>query len=501
MTIRFKILLPFAILLILFIVLFSYTWIHLNDARAALEAESQTIQKINGITTQIFTLRWEARNRLLLYMVNRENQHLQASNQPNTDISNLLNELRPLIYTETGKILLDEYENYRQQLIESRAKLIQAVQQSDPQLIQRRQREWEHYSDVASASTLDLMHYHQRLLERSFLKHDNIVSQIFAYQIGMSVILSALIIIIYFYLHAVITQPLSKLTLIAQDITGGNFQFKHHIKSKDEIGVLFNNLQVMSQKLEKYQKHLLSGIKKEREELRRQKEIEDQKNSFLSMASHELKTPITSLRIYAQLIKKGMEKNNHEVCKLYLQKIEDQADRLSRLVTSLLEVAKWQIGNIPFKFSHFNLSETIGSAVEVAQKQSKKHKISLTSNLSNMTYGDEDRIHQVITNLLSNAIRYSPNSEPIEVSITQAKSQVTVSIRDYGIGIEKKLQSKIFDRYYRAKSAHDMNFPGLGIGLYISMEIIKKHHGRIWVKSSRGKGAVFSFTLPLHPIS
>jgi signal transduction histidine kinase len=501
MQIRLKILLPFAALLILFISLFSITWFKLNEMRADIEAETITMQKINGLTTQIYTLRWESRNSLLLYVVNQNDEHLNAFNRSTNDINDLLEEVGPLVTSETGRVLLAEFENNRGSVFDSRAKLIEAAQHSNAQAIQARQRVWEYFSNVSNAAALDLMHYHQRLLERSIRDHDNIVTLIFAYQIGMSLILSSLIVVIYYYLNRVITQPLNILSLIAQDITEGNFQFKHHIKSKDEIGVLFNNLQVMSQKLEKYQKHLLSGIKKEREELRRQKEIEDQKNSFLSMASHELKTPITSLRIYAQLIKKGMEKNNHDVCKLYLQKIEDQADRLSRLVTSLLEVAKWQIGNIPFKFSHFNLSETIGSAVEVAQKQSKKHKISLTSNLTNMTYGDEDRIHQVITNLLSNAIRYSPNSEPIEVSITQAKSQVTVSIRDYGIGIEKKLQSKIFDRYYRAKSAHDMNFPGLGIGLYISMEIIKKHHGRIWVKSSRGKGAVFSFTLPLHPIS
>jgi two-component system CheB/CheR fusion protein len=126
-----------------------------------------------------------------------------------------------------------------------------------------------------------------------------------------------------------------------------------------------------------------------------------------------------------------------------------------------------------------------------------KHHINIFHDFGCLVYGDKDRIGQVLINLLSNAIKYSPDSDRVEVWIQKEKDGVSVSVKDYGIGIDKKYHDRIFERFFRAGEKQEQTFPGFGIGLFIAKEIIERHDGTLKLSSEKGKGAVFTFTLPV----
>lgn len=224
------------------------------------------------------------------------------------------------------------------------------------------------------------------------------------------------------------------------------------------------------------------------------KELEERKNEFISTASHELKTPLTSLKVFAQYLQRYALVEGDEVMKIYLQKIINQSENLSTLVADLLDISKIQSGHLPFSKEVFNLTDCIRDRVEVANTI-HNHDVSIKGKLS-LIKGDKERLCQVFDNLLSNAIKYSPQSKKIEVLLSSSKKEIKVCVKDFGIGIEKKHQKKIFERFYRAGGAYEKTFPGLGIGLYLCSEIIKRHNGKIWVESEKGKGSKFCFTIP-----
>ncbi len=224
-------------------------------------------------------------------------------------------------------------------------------------------------------------------------------------------------------------------------------------------------------------------------------EQERRKDEFISMASHELKTPVTSLKLYTQLLQKQIEKKGKEAVSVSLTKMNAQINRLSNLISDLLDISKIQTGKLEFRNDHFSLQEVIADITESLQAVSD-HTIIVKDNGKVTLFGDRDRIAQVIINLLTNAIKYSPETSNIVISIYKGKDSVEVSIRDYGIGIAKKDQEKIFDRFYQVTSENRGPATGLGIGLYISNEIIKRYQGKMWVNSSLGKGTTFTFSLP-----
>ncbi len=227
-----------------------------------------------------------------------------------------------------------------------------------------------------------------------------------------------------------------------------------------------------------------------------QKELERRKDAFIGMASHELKTPITTLKAFTQLLMQLENKRKGNFFK-YLSKMDEELNRLAELVTELLDLSKIQVGRLELIKEKFDLDEMIFDTVENVQDITKKHKIQVDGKSEKILFGDKRRINQVLTNLLTNAIKYSPKADRVIVKVVPSNNKVTISITDFGIGIAKKHQLRIFDRFYRAAGANEKTFPGLGIGLYISSEIIERHGGRIWVESIKRKGSTFSFALPL----
>lgn len=227
------------------------------------------------------------------------------------------------------------------------------------------------------------------------------------------------------------------------------------------------------------------------------KELERRKDEFISMASHELKTPVTTVKLYAEILRNEFrEKKNLEHLG-YVDNMISQIDSLTRLINELLDISKIQAGKLEMHKEIFILEELIKETVDRVKLLNKTHEIEFQSNERTTVFGDRHKIGQVIINLLTNAIRYSPDNPKIEVKTLSKDNTVTVFVKDHGIGIRKDEQNKIFDRFYQIRDRQEKPFAGLGIGLYISSEIIKKHRGTISVDSTYKKGSTFYFTLPI----
>ncbi len=227
------------------------------------------------------------------------------------------------------------------------------------------------------------------------------------------------------------------------------------------------------------------------------KELEQRKDEFIGVASHELRTPVTALKGYAQLLQRTLEKQGLQDYAQTLAKMDGQLTRLTKLLADLLDISKMQTGKVAYSKAVFDFNAWVHDIIDDIQRASPQHVIALTRDTECKIIGDQDRLSQVFINLLTNAIKYSPKAERVDVIIRPASDIVTVSVRDYGIGIAKEHHSRIFERFYRVTSSHDNTFPGLGIGLYISHEIIQAHEGKIWVESEEGKGSTFFVSLPL----
>lgn len=158
-----------------------------------------------------------------------------------------------------------------------------------------------------------------------------------------------------------------------------------------------------------------------------------------------------------------------------------------------------QLGKLDYQEEVFDLNALVQETVENLQAGTCTHQLLSEGGTVAQVYGDTDRIGQVLTNLITNAIKYSPAADRVIIRLAKDADNVVVSVQDFGIGIAGTYQKRIFERFYQVTDAAEKTYPGLGIGLYISSEIIKRHHGDIWVESQKGAGSTFSFSLPLHP--
>lgn len=222
-----------------------------------------------------------------------------------------------------------------------------------------------------------------------------------------------------------------------------------------------------------------------------------QKDEFLSIASHELKTPVTSIKGFTQLLLSRLGKGDSKL-KYFLSKIDSQVDKLTRLVAELLDMSKIDSGRLHITKTRFNLSKLAREIIEDLQFTTEKHAITLENKPKIYIKGDSDRVGQVLSNLVTNAIKYSPDGGKITVSIKAKRREAEVAVRDFGIGVPAKYKTKIFQRFFQAGNLGEQAFPGLGLGLFISKQIIDRHGGRIWFRNHKPKGTSFFFTIPLY---
>jgi two-component system, OmpR family, phosphate regulon sensor histidine kinase PhoR len=225
-----------------------------------------------------------------------------------------------------------------------------------------------------------------------------------------------------------------------------------------------------------------------------QKTALEKKDEFIGIASHELRTPLTSLKAYIQLITVESGGLPPEINQ-YVGKANESINKLQNLIRDLLDVSKIQSGKLAFTCTSLNLVDLIRTCMGNARHIFPSSEIELHANKDCIVQGNAERLEQVVMNLIGNAVKYSPQSREVAIDVRKGKGLVRVSVRDHGIGLSEENAGRIFERFYRVN--HNFVAGGLGMGLYISSEIIKAHQGTIGVKSKMGEGSTFYFDLPL----
>jgi len=222
------------------------------------------------------------------------------------------------------------------------------------------------------------------------------------------------------------------------------------------------------------------------------------KDEFLSIASHELRTPVTSIKGYTQLAKTLVRENDLATSEEYLEIALDQIDRMSRLILELLDVSRIETGRLEIRHEPIQWMSFVREVVQRHHTAVSDRRFHLNVPESSVAVtGDRDRLEQVLGNLLENAVKYSPEGSEILVSVELRDSQVVTSVSDRGIGIPSDELAQVFERFHRGRQVSSTNYGGLGLGLYIAKQIVERHGGSIWVESKEGSGTTFYFALPV----
>lgn len=297
-----------------------------------------------------------------------------------------------------------------------------------------------------------------------------------AIHIGAATIGLIVAIILGWTISRYISRPIQEVSQVAQEIAEGNFQSRVVVKSRDELGILGNSFNHMAQRLENY---------------------ENMRREFVANVSHELRSPITSIQGFIEAIVDG--KNPDETPK-YLAIIQKETHRIARLVNELLVISRYDAEVEPFNMETFPVQNVIKRAINSLQPQASEKNFEIRTAIAQELpagFGDEDKIEQVIHNLLENAIRYSPPSSGVLITANYQNSYIIVEVTDSGAGIPEAELPRIWERFYRLDKARSRDQGGTGLGLAIVKEIIRKHGGKIAVESEAGQGTTFSFTLPV----
>jgi two-component system, OmpR family, sensor histidine kinase VicK len=229
------------------------------------------------------------------------------------------------------------------------------------------------------------------------------------------------------------------------------------------------------------------------------KYLSKQKDDFIGVASHELKTPVTTIKAYIQILEEMLKIKGEAQELSIIKKVDNQVDKLTTLINNMLDATKMVSGRLEYTYSNFIFDDLIKETVTDLQITTRK-KITMELSANNCTVrADKEKVEQAITNLLNNANKFSPHAENIVVRTFIKDHQLYCDIQDFGIGISDENKEKIFQQFYRINNNNKNTFPGIGLGLYISSEIIKREGGKMWVTSKEGEGSTFSFSLPCLP--
>lgn len=280
--------------------------------------------------------------------------------------------------------------------------------------------------------------------------------------------------------------------LVTRGYTSGALDY---ISKPVDINILllkvktFYRIYEQSRALKEMQQKLL-------EEIEFRKEAERKKDEFISIASHELKTPMTSVKGYLQLLERSLAKKDLELTETRLHKVQNQVEKLHILISDLLDMSKIDSGKLKLNRKKFNFDTLLNHVVDVMQHNNLHVKLIRKGNSDIEIFADEMRIEQVIVNFISNAIKYAPDADEIHITTELRNGQLYFSVRDFGIGMDNEHRDKVFEKFYRVEETSE-RFQGFGIGLFICHEIIERHQGKIGVNSTPGEGSEFYFYLSL----
>jgi signal transduction histidine kinase len=241
------------------------------------------------------------------------------------------------------------------------------------------------------------------------------------------------------------------------------------------------------------------------EQVEARRKVEDLsrlKDEFLSIASHELRTPVTSIKGYTQLAKTLIRENDLATSEEYLDIALDQIDRMSRLILELLDVSRIETGRLQIRREAIAWSNFVRDVVHRHHTAfSDRHFRVDVEGDERVVNGDRDRLEQVLGNLLENAVKYSPEGSDISVDVDDRGDHVVTAVSDRGMGIPADELGQVFERFHRGRHVSSTNYGGLGLGLYITKQIVERHGGQIWVESREGQGTTFYFSLPSTPVT
>ena len=288
-----------------------------------------------------------------------------------------------------------------------------------------------------------------------------------------------------FLLARTLLQPILGMTKAAEEMADGDFSRKIEVESGDEIGILADTFNNMANQLETTLEEISKSEKMRRE--------------FVANVSHELRTPITSIRSYAETLSDSSE-IPREMEEDFLRVIVNESDRMTKIVSDLLELSRFDAGSTRFVNEKFSLEQSVRNVYDAMVLDAKKHAHTLNLELEwklPEIIGDRVRIEQVLINIISNAIKYTPDGGVINLYSGSSGNQVWVKVTDNGIGIPKEDLPRVFERFYRVDKARSRESGGTGLGLSIASEIIAKHGGQIDLQSEPGQGTTVTVTLPM----
>lgn len=221
---------------------------------------------------------------------------------------------------------------------------------------------------------------------------------------------------------------------------------------------------------------------------------QEARNQFIAIASHELKTPLAVIKAYSELLERKYREDERAV--QYVTKIQEKVDVLTRLINAMVDETKLGAGKLEFNNRQVDVYTFIQDSVDELQKAHKHNRLVIEGTAKVRAVFDPERIYQVLANLVSNAIKYSGKGKDVVIKVSKDNDNVVVGVQDMGPGVSKKEQSQLFKAFYRSPITIKKKYPGLGLGLFISKQIVNHYEGEMWIESKRGKGSTFFFTLP-----
>ncbi len=352
--------------------------------------------------------------------------------------------------------------------------------------------------------------------------------------VGILVAISFVAFLVSVYFGKSITRPISELTEGARAISQGNLDYEIKVKSEDEIGKLadvFNKMTVDLKKsraelesystnlekevgkrtaeLEKANKELKNEIierKKAEERIKKQniqlKKLNRIKSDFINVTSHELRTPITGIKGYVQMLLKQSLGEISKEQKSALEVVLRNSNRLDHLVQDVLDISQLQSGTMRFTPEPTDVGKMVDEAVEAMQSSADLKKIKINVNIEDNIPDliiDKECIKKAIIHLVDNAIKFSPDGSIVNIRAKNERDHVLFEVHDFGRGIPKNKEKKVFETFYQVDSGMDRVFGGVGLGLTISQGIVVAHGGKIWVEGTVNEGSTFRFTLPIKP--
>lgn len=274
--------------------------------------------------------------------------------------------------------------------------------------------------------------------------------------------------------------------------TGASLNFKGRIKTLGQT-IIWVQLEGKAEfNAEGKPVKLLGTIK----DITTEKTAEKYKDEFISTISHELKTPITSIKAQVQILERKFVTTSDVTVALMLKRISLQINRLNILIRDLLDIGRTDEHALQLHKDEFLFNKMVEDTVTEIQRTTNTHNLIIKNTEPVICFGDRGRMSQLLSNLLTNSIKYSPGKDKVFISFQEQHDQIVCSIQDFGIGILREKQIHIFERFYRAAGIQNNVISGLGLGLYISAELIKRLKGAIWLKSVPGEGSTFYFSVP-----